>query len=204
MKTSKTDTDRILGKERWFHSQQGAAAVEMALVLPLLLVVVMGLYEFSRAISVNNVITNISREGANLASRTASSSGDIIEALAQTASQADFHDHGTIYITRVLKTSFGQSGKDAQVLAQHRWVGAELENPPASKVWICEGNGSSSWDGDECDIKPALPSNNRSVNIDMLFENGEETVAVEVYYVYQPTFLFILKNELPLYSLTLL
>lgn len=176
----------------------------MALILPLLLVVVMGLYEFSRAISVNNVITNLSREGANLASRTASSSGDIIEALVQTTGHINFHDQGIIYVTRILKTSFGQSGKDAQVLTQHRWVGADLGDPPASRVWVCEGNGSSNWAGDECDIKPALPSKNRSVTIDMLFENGEEAVAVEVYYVYKPSFLFVLKKELPLYSLTLL
>jgi len=45
-------------------NQKGAAAVEFALVLPVLLVLVFGIVEFSVALYDKAVITNASREGA--------------------------------------------------------------------------------------------------------------------------------------------
>jgi Flp pilus assembly protein TadG len=45
----------------------GAAAVEFALVFPLLLVVMMGIFEFGRAWNIHHVITDASREGARRA-----------------------------------------------------------------------------------------------------------------------------------------
>ena len=47
--------------------QRGQAVVEMALVLPLLLVVVFGIAEFGRAWMTMNVLTCASREGCRLA-----------------------------------------------------------------------------------------------------------------------------------------
>ena len=192
------------GGFRLIRHQQGAAAVEMALILPVLLVLVLGLYEFSRAISFNNIITNLSREGANLASRTGTSPAEIMDALAQTAGQVNLRDNGTIYVTRILQTTIGGSDKDAQVLAQYRWSNSALENPPDSRLWSCEANGSSQWAGGECNIQPALQSRNRTASLDMTLNDNEEVVAVEVYYVYRPAFQFLLKKDLPLYSLTLL
>lgn len=46
--------------------ERGAAAVEMAIVLPLLLLVIGGLVDFGRAFYLNAVITNASREGARM------------------------------------------------------------------------------------------------------------------------------------------
>ena len=49
------------------RKERGAAAVEMAIVLPLLLLVVGGLVDFGRAYYINVVITNAAREGARVA-----------------------------------------------------------------------------------------------------------------------------------------
>jgi Flp pilus assembly protein TadG len=46
------------------HDQKGVAAVEFALVLPLLVVLAFGIIEFSLALYDKAVITNASREGA--------------------------------------------------------------------------------------------------------------------------------------------
>jgi Flp pilus assembly protein TadG len=46
------------------HSQKGAAAVEFALLLPILLLVFFGLVELSLALYNKAVLTNASREGA--------------------------------------------------------------------------------------------------------------------------------------------
>lgn len=177
--------------------QKGAAAVEMALILPLLLVVVFGLFEFARGILANNVITGMSREGANLYSRTGTPPGDIMSALAGTASQVNMVDNGIIYMTRIQQT-----GGDPQVLEQFRWTGSALVDPPSSGVWLCDG--PSDWEGEECDIGPAVNSSTRTATLDMTLNDGEEIVAVEVIYVYRPVFTFYLKKDLAFYSLTLL
>lgn len=177
--------------------QSGAAVVEMALILPLLLVVAFGLFEFARGILANNVITGMSREGANLYSRTGTPPGDIMTALAGTASQVNMVDNGIIYMTRIQQT-----GGNPQVLEQFRWIDSALTDPPASGVWQCDG--PSSWDGEQCDIGPALPSATRTATLDMTLNDGEEIVAVEVFYVYRPAFNFYLKKDLTFYSRTLL
>ncbi|WP_083553131.1 TadE family protein [Syntrophotalea acetylenivorans] len=179
------------------RGQKGAAAVEMALVLPLLLVLAFGLFEFARGILANNVITGMSREGANLYSRTGTPPGDIMTALTGTASQVNMVDNGIIYMTRIQQT-----GGNPQVLEQFRWIDSALTDPPSSGVWLCDG--PSNWDGEQCDIGPAVTSATRTATLDMTLNDGEEIVAVEVFYVYRPAFDFYLKKDLTFYSRTLL
>jgi len=195
MKTSETKKRSLIHCS--VRCQGGIAAVEMALVLPLLLVVIFGLFEFARGILANNVITGMSREGANLYSRTGTPPEDIMNALAATASQVNMVDNGIIYMTRILQT-----GGDPKVVEQFRWSGSSLEDPPESGVWQCDG--PSGWDGGECDIGPALSSSTRTATLDMTLNDGEEIVAVEVFYVYRPAFTFYLKKDLTFYSRTLL
>lgn len=176
----------------------------MALILPLLVVLVMGLYDFCQAIYANNVITNMSREGANLAVRTGSTPTDIMNALAATASQLDMPDNGMIYVTKILRITSGPQDKRSKVLEQYRWVGTNMADPPDSHIWNCEGNGSSNWVGDACQIIPNLHSENRTAEIDLTLRDNEEVVAVEIFYVYKPLFSFFLKRDLNLYSTTML
>lgn len=49
------------------ENRRGAAMVEMALVLPVFLLVLMGMIEFGRAIMVGQLVTNAAREGARMA-----------------------------------------------------------------------------------------------------------------------------------------
>lgn len=51
-----------------FKEQKGHALVELALTLPLLLLVVFGIFEFGRAIYIKNTLNNAAREGARWAS----------------------------------------------------------------------------------------------------------------------------------------
>lgn len=52
----------------WFHrfrkTERGQAMVEMALVLPILLIFIFGIIEFGRIINTYMIVTTISREGA--------------------------------------------------------------------------------------------------------------------------------------------
>ncbi len=49
------------------HKRLGAAMVEMALVLPLFFMVVLGIIEFGRAMMVSQLVTNSAREATRLA-----------------------------------------------------------------------------------------------------------------------------------------
>lgn len=54
------------GRPRRTHFERGAAAVEMALVLPLLLLVVGGIIDFGRMFYTQEILTNAAREGARM------------------------------------------------------------------------------------------------------------------------------------------
>ena len=49
------------------HARRGAAMVEMALVLPIFLMLILGIIEFGRAMMIANLVTNAAREGARMA-----------------------------------------------------------------------------------------------------------------------------------------
>ena len=49
------------------ENRRGTALVEMALVLPIFLMIVLGVIEFGRAMMVSQVVTNAAREGARSA-----------------------------------------------------------------------------------------------------------------------------------------
>ncbi|HEY3308133.1 MAG TPA: TadE/TadG family type IV pilus assembly protein [Desulfuromonadaceae bacterium] len=49
------------------NNKKGAALVEMAIILPLLLLIVVGIFEFGRAMLIRNTLNNAAREGARRA-----------------------------------------------------------------------------------------------------------------------------------------
>lgn len=57
--------------------RRGAALVEMALVLPIFFMVVLGIVEFGRAMMVGQLVTNGAREGARLAILDGSSNSQV-------------------------------------------------------------------------------------------------------------------------------
>ena len=59
---SRSSTERL-------RCERGQAAVELALVLPLLLIILLGVIEFGRAFEMRHAISGLSREAANLAAR---------------------------------------------------------------------------------------------------------------------------------------
>ena len=57
----------VQGSRRRFRSERGAALIEAALTLPLLLLVCVGIIEFGRLYQTWQVMTNAAREGARIA-----------------------------------------------------------------------------------------------------------------------------------------
>jgi Flp pilus assembly protein TadG len=63
------------------HRRRGAAAVEMALIMPVFLMLVFGIIEFGRAMMVSNMVTNAAREGARMAILDGSTNADVTSAV---------------------------------------------------------------------------------------------------------------------------
>lgn len=59
------------------QNRLGASLVEVAVVLPVLFLLIMGLFEFGRAVMAQQILTNASREGARRAILEQSTSTDV-------------------------------------------------------------------------------------------------------------------------------
>lgn len=177
-------------------AQRGISAIELALVLPVLLLLVLGVADFARAILFNNVLINMSREGANLASRTMQSPQFIIDALNHTASPLEMETHGMVYIARVTGVDDGHGAVVARVDEMHRATAGDASL--ASKVWSCP-----SWTaGGQCNL-PADTAD-RVVVLPMRLALGAQVHAVEVIYHYAPMSNYVMRTASDLYSWTLL
>lgn len=63
------------------RADEGQSLAEFAILLPILLGVVIGIFEFGRAWNVDQVLTNAAREGGRLAVIETSSEGDVENAV---------------------------------------------------------------------------------------------------------------------------
>lgn len=156
--------------------------IELALVLLFLVSLCLGVFDFARAIRTNNTIANMSREGANLASRSALAQQDIMNTLAYTAQPLDMQANGMIIIT-VLN---GVTGGDPTIPNQYSWSGSTLSPKPLSKLGT-----------------PASPTTHSLVTLNL--QTGQTATAVEVFYNYQSLFSFnTARLSRQFYSMTVL
>ena len=174
----------------------GQSVVELALLMPLLLVLTLGVADVGRALLFNNILINMSREGANLASRTAQSPGFIINTLNQTASPLDMATQGMGILSRVKAIDGGSGTVITVVVAQYRAVSGKTSL--ASKLWICP-----SWASNGACNLPAAASS-RIVTLPFTLALGFEVNVMETLYDYVPLTNFVLNNTQVLYARTLL
>ena len=81
--------------------QRGVAALELALIIPVMLVLAFVIVDFGRMIQARLVVANLSREGGSLASRDIDTAPDIITMLQAGASPLNTTNNIKIYITRI-------------------------------------------------------------------------------------------------------
>jgi Flp pilus assembly protein TadG len=150
-------------------ANKGQALLELAVVLPLLVLLLLGVFDFARAIRANNTISNMSREGANLASRSSIAPQDIMDTLAATAQPLTMQNNGMIYITTVQ----GVAGGSPQIQTQAGWQNSSLKNIISSRIGTpTAGN-----------------PNPTALNLDALnLAAGQTAYVVEVFYNFQSLF----------------
>lgn len=152
----------------------GLATIEFAFVLGLLLMLSYPVYDFFRAIQTSMVLTNIAREGANLAARTSNPDyQDIMNKLAATAPPLKMGVDGMIYITVVKGVGNPVSN---EVQEQYRWEDGPTGNySPQIQTWNC-----ASWKNDGgCNMPNPLPMTN---NLPLSLAAGDVIYIVDVFY----------------------
>jgi len=171
---------------------RGVAAIELALVLPVLLILALGVIDFSRAIQFNNVLVHLSREGANLSARTTETPDYILAALMDNAAPLDMNREGMMYITKLIGRPDGSARVDGQW--RHSSKG---KRTLASQVYACP-----SWSGSgsgTCNV----PSN-RTLRLAVNLLDGETVYAVEALYDYTLLTRYVISEDPRLYALTIL
>lgn len=169
---------------------RGISLVELALVLPVLLLLVLGVVDFSRAIQFNNILVNLTREGANLSARTTEQPQYILRALIDTATPLAMNADGIMYITKLVGRSDGRANVDEQ----HRpeTGGKRSLN---SRIWIC-----SNWSSGRCNV----PNTRPIVSLPTTLREGETVYAVEALYDYTLLTRYVISDDPRLYSFTVL
>jgi hypothetical protein len=160
-------------------SQFGGAAVEFLLCLPLLLLLAFPVVDLARVLQANIILTDISREGANLAARSGGPEQTVMESLAATAPPLDLRNYGAIHITKILAHRAHGITRNV-VIAQHRWVNGSYV--PGNGVWTC-GAGGSYWDATgNC---AGLPPIAAAPEVDVMrgqLQDGDMVYLVEAFY----------------------
>lgn len=90
-----------LHTSRRYSGERGASAVELALLLPLIVIIVFGVIEIGQFITARFIIINVAREGASLASRDIQSAADLIGLMQNAATPLDLQDQGRIYVRKI-------------------------------------------------------------------------------------------------------
>jgi hypothetical protein len=168
--------------------------IELAMILPILMLLCFGAAELSHAILFNNMLINMSREGANLASRTTQSRVFIIDALNHTSAPLEMETKGMIFISRV-KGVDGGSGLVLPVIdEQYRAVNGDAAL--MSRLWNCPQSDAFG----KCTLPVSIAT--RVVAMPFAVGLGYEVYVVEALYDYSPLTNLFLTTSPQLYSVT--
>lgn len=173
------------------NRMRGGAIIEMALFLPFLLTILFGVVDFARAVHYDNILTHISREGANLAARTRNSSQNIVNALSQTAEPLDIANSGMIHITTIVGLPNGMGQITGQARSAQGNIGL------TSRIWECPAWSASNT----CQI---AQGQGPVIDLGVQLNPGDEIKAVEAQYDYTMIINFITDRGPELYALTVL
>lgn len=155
----------------------GAAIIELALVLAMLLMLSYPVFDFSRAIQATQIMISVSREGANLAARLSNSDYQrVMSDIAGTTPPFAMANNGMIYITVIKGESDSPSDPVRNVvIEQHRWLGGPSDYSPVVAIWTCS---NWNWATGSC----RLPSDPTTTALPLALEDGEVVYAVDVFY----------------------
>jgi len=118
------------------RKRRGAAAAEFAIILPVLLMLVLGIWEVGRMIQVNQILDNAAREGARLSASGAFTDDAVKIAVCQYMHDAGLPDYTSQRNSIVTVTNLTDPGVDSSNAAQldHMQIGVSI--PFKDVRWI--------------------------------------------------------------------
>lgn len=143
------------------EDERGGALVELAICLPMLLILVFGLIDFSQMIFDCQVMSGLSRQGCNLASR-GTSLADTASALVSQGASLNIGKKGEVIVTGVAADTSGVP----RIVDQ-----AKSTTGISAASRIGSGNGSVA----------SMPANASTV-----LQAGQTLYVVEIFYTYSP------------------
>lgn len=98
-------------------SEKGAALLEAAITVPLILLICVGIFEFGRAYQTWQVLTNAAREGARLAIIQGSTDADVTARVQQYMQNGDLPNYATatVKITRTVPLTGSDTGSKIEI-----------------------------------------------------------------------------------------
>jgi Flp pilus assembly protein TadG len=109
------------------NDRSGQALLEFVFIATFMLILAFGLIDFARALIARQVLTNVTREGANLASRGTSMT-NAMQAVITSASPLNLNQTGCVILSSVYRDTLGRAKVTAQCkqggLAANSAVGA--------------------------------------------------------------------------------
>ena len=119
---------------RFVIVRAGVAAIEFALVLPLLVIVYLGMTELTFAISTDRKLTLLSRSLADLVGRTTSMSNETMTDIFNASKSVMFPynpNNAKLVVTSIVVRSTGQNGPDGQPKVEGRVCWSRAQGPGA-------------------------------------------------------------------------
>jgi hypothetical protein len=154
-------------------SERGVSIVELAFILPILVVLAFGVVDFGRLIHARLVVTNVSREGGSLASRDILVDRGLVDMLLSSATPLDLRNQdGRIYVTKI---KAGEKKSDPEPYIGSRAMGGALGVPS-----VISGNLGGTPSGLSPTLYGHLKFNDANDAADIL-----DVTVVEVYYEYR-------------------
>ncbi len=174
--------------------QAGFAAIEMLWVTPVILLMIFGVIEVSQILQAYNIMVGMSREAANLVSRSTTYSAEqIMTIVATTSGTLDMQSDGIIYITHI-----SGRGDDAPPVVTEQFVWSLSGAEHVSEVW----DQCVNWVDDSCVIDEDEPPQLLTFPIDL--NSGESVYAVEVFYNFVPLSNYIFDSSFTISDTTYL
>ena len=122
-------------------TRRGTALVEMALVLPIFVMVTLGIVEFGRAMMVGQLITNAAREGARLGIIDGSKNADVVSYVQSFLAEAAGIQSGNLTINITVTPAPGNPSAGNEVAnALPRDLVTVYVSVPFSKVSYVTGS----------------------------------------------------------------
>lgn len=115
-------------------SQKGMATVEFSFIAIIFIVLALGIVEFGSLIEAQAVVTNVGREGGNLASRDLKTGQDLLNLLAASSTPLDFQgtpEHYKIYIAKANAATNDEEEPTCTVEENGTLVGEGVVSPAA-------------------------------------------------------------------------